>query len=68
MFPAAILRKIPTFIYFIHLLLLLSNSTKVFSPHTSQFSLLFQLGFVFFFPSLNHISLLHPTDDADQSQ
>lgn len=50
-FPAAVLWKIPTFIYFIHLSLLLSNSFNVFSPHDSQYSSLFQLGSVFSSPS-----------------
>lgn len=48
-FPAAVL--IPTFIFFICVSLLLSNFFNVFSPHTCQFSLLFQLGSAFSFPS-----------------
>lgn len=47
-FLAAVL--IPTFIFFC-VSLLLSNFFNVFSPHTCQFSLLFQLGSAFFFPS-----------------
>lgn len=48
-FLAAVL--IPTFIFFICVSLLLSNFFNVFSPHTCQFSLLFQLGSAFSFPS-----------------